>query len=68
MPPRACGLRHYVVGLGCLSVRHGVRLSVRPDYIFLFEREGKTGRGWSKLIKKKSVRVGTWGVLTNIYF
>ena len=38
MPPRACGCRHYVVGLGCLSVRPGVRLSVRPDYIFFSNR------------------------------
>ena len=40
MPPRACGRRHYVVGLsGCLSVC----LSLRPDYIF-FEWKGKTVR------------------------
>ena len=52
MPPRACGRRHYVVGLsvrpsvrpsGCPSVCPSVCLSVWIT--FFFEWEGKPGRG-----------------------
>ena len=47
MPPRACGRRHYVVGLSVRpSVCSSVRLSVCPSGLHFFsEWEGKTGRG-----------------------
>ena len=58
MPPRACGWRHYVVGLGCLSIQ----------ITFFFEREGKTGRGWSRLIKKKISQGGHMGGFNKYVF
>ena len=66
MPPRACGWRHYVVGL---SVRPTWCPSDCPSGLhFFFDWEGKTGRRWSRLIKKKISQGGHMGGFNKYLF
>ena len=62
----SCGWRHYVVGL---SIRPSLCPSVCPSGLhFFFEREGKTGRRWSRLIKKKISQGGHMGGFNKYLF